>query len=194
MIDGDGFGRLIYLVLLLMVVAGWFFAQRRTSLNRTLQQMILWVFLFAGAVLLYSVRDDLRLAVGPDARVQVSGEQVILARATDGHYYATLGVNGESVVFVVDTGATDMVLSRSDAVRVGIDPESLDYFGRARTANGEVRTARVRLDRVQLGPFEDSRVTAWVNDGELDTSLLGMGYLQRFAKIEISGNRMILHR
>ena len=192
--DGDGIGRLIYLVLLLLVVAGWFFAQRRESLNRTLQQIILWVFLFAGAVLLYAVKNDLKLAVGPSAQVEMSGDQIVLTRNADSHFYATLMVNGTSLVFVVDTGATDMVLSRSDAVAVGLDPDKLAYIGRASTANGMVRTARVRLDRVQIGPIEDRNVTAWVNDGELQTSLLGMGYLQRFAKIEIAGNRMILHR
>ena len=192
--DGDGIGRLIYLVLLLLVVAGWFFAQRRESLNRTLQQIILWVFLFAGAVLLYAVKNDLKLAVGPSAQVEMSGDQIVLTRNADSHFYATLMVNGTSLVFVVDTGATDMVLSRSDAVAVGLDPDKLAYIGRASTANGVVRTARVWLDRVQIGPIEDRNVTAWVNDGELQTSLLGMGYLQRFAKIEIAGNRMILHR
>ena len=45
-----------------------------------------------------------------------------------------------------------------------------------------------------IGPFTDARVSASVNDGEMKGSLLGMSYLQRFAKIEISGGRMVLTR
>ena len=51
------------------------------------------------------------------------------------------------VRFMVDTGASDIVLSRRDAERVGIEPGSLSYLGRARTANGAVATAPVRLAR-----------------------------------------------
>ena len=57
----------------------------------------------------------------------------------------TLEINGTPVRFMVDTGASDIVLSRRDAERVGIDPAALGYLGRARTANGTVPTARVRL-------------------------------------------------
>jgi aspartyl protease family protein len=67
------------------------------------------------------------------------------------------------------------------------------FLGEAQTANGIVRTARVTLDRVDFGPFSDSGVSAWVTDGEMDLSLLGMDYLSRYS-IQILGNRMILSR
>ena len=55
--------------------------------------------------------------------------------AADGHYYLSVDINGAPVNFVVDTGATDLVLTRKDAARVGLDPDSLIYQGRANTAN-----------------------------------------------------------
>lgn len=192
--DADALGRLTYLLLLGLVVGGWFFAQNRQSLNRNLQQAILWLFLFAGVAVLYGLKDDLKLAVGHEASVKVSDDKIVLSRAGDGHFYATLAINGRSMVFVVDTGATEIVLNRSDAAAAGLNPDELAYFGSAQTANGTVRTARVKLDTVVLGPVEDRNVTAWVNDGDLDTSLLGMGYLSRFARIEIAGDRMYLSR
>lgn len=192
--DADALGRLTYLLLLGLVVGGWFFAQNRQSLNRNLQQAILWLFLFAGVAVLYGLKDDLRLAVGHEASVKVSDDKIVLSRAGDGHFYATLAINGRNMVFVVDTGATEIVLNRSDAAAAGLNPDELAYFGSAQTANGTVRTARVKLDTVELGPVEDRNVTAWVNDGDLDTSLLGMGYLSRFARIEIAGDRMYLSR
>jgi aspartyl protease family protein len=103
-------------------------------------------------------------------------------------------VNGEPVRFVVDTGATQIVLSKSDARRVGLDVDDLVYLGRAYTANGEVRTAPVKLDTVSIGPIKDSNVRAVVNDGAMEGSLLGMEYLQRFSSVEIGGGKLILTR
>ena len=74
----------------------------------------------------------------------------------------------------------------------GLDPGALNYFGRAFTANGEVRTAPVRLDSVAIGPHEDRDVTAVVNGGQMEQSLLGMGYLQRWGRIEIEGGELTL--
>ena len=66
--------------------------------------------------------------------------------------------------------------------------------GRAQTANGEVRTASVRINEVILGNMLDRNVPALVNSGEMDTSLLGMSYLQKFSRIEIADNTLVLER
>ena len=96
--------------------------------------------------------------------------------------------------FLVDTGASGIVLSRRDAEKVGLDPGGLAYLGTAQTANGRVATAGVRLGLVRLGTFTDTGVPASVTEGGLDTSLLGMSYLDRFANIAISGDVMTLTR
>jgi len=98
------------------------------------------------------------------------------------------------VRFVVDTGASSIVLLERDAEAAGIDLSRLRYTGTAMTANGAVRTARVVLDEIGLEGMEDRRVTAFVNEGEMAESLLGMSYLQRFDRLEISGGRLILER
>ncbi len=117
-----------------------------------------------------------------------------MPRAGDGHYYVVLKISGVKVRFVIDTGATDMVLTAQDARRVGIDPASLAYIGQASTANGIVKTARVWLKDVSLGNYTDPSVRADVNGGQMETSLLGMSYLQKFGKIEIAGDKMVLTR
>ncbi|MEM1346891.1 MAG: TIGR02281 family clan AA aspartic protease, partial [Pseudomonadota bacterium] len=103
-------------------------------------------------------------------------------------------MNGMPVTFVIDTGATAIVLTEQDAKRLGIDTDSLMYTGVAGTANGEVRTAPVRIESVVLGQMMDRNVPAVVNSGEMDTSLLGMSYLQKFSRIEIAGDRLVLER
>jgi aspartyl protease family protein len=94
---------------------------------------------------------------------------------------------------VVDTGATDLVLTRADAERAGIDTDGLIFSGQAFTANGMVQTAPVLLDTVALEGMR-ARVRAVVNGGEMQESLLGMSYLHRFERLEISGGTLVLER
>lgn len=191
--SGDDYGRLIYLVLLGSAVAGWFFMQNRQRLGKVAQQAAVWGLIFIGAIAAVGLWSDIRNNVAP-RQSYLDGGMVEVPRAPDGHYYLTLQIDGVPVRFVIDTGASDMVLSRSDARALGIDPDRLSYFGSAMTANGPVRTARVTLDTVALGEIADRHVTAWVNEGEMDESLLGMAYLQRFASIEIAGGKLVLRR
>ncbi len=186
--------RLIYLALLGVAVVGWLVVHNRQSLGRTLQQAIAWGLIFLGVIAGFGIWDDIRRTVLPAQAVVTGVGQVEVPRAPDGHYYLTLQVNDMPVVFMVDTGASQMVLSRNDARSVGLKLDELAFTGRAMTANGEVRTAPVRLDRVELGDVVDSNVRAWVNQGEMRQSLLGMSYLQRWSRIEITGRALILTR
>ena len=184
---------LIYLLLLGAALAFWFFIQNRDSLNRKLQQAALWALIFVGAMAAYGLWDDISRS-SLTARISAETGEITVPRSADGHYYLTLQVNDTPIRFVVDTGATDMVLTRADAVTAGVDPGDQGFSGRARTANGTVRVAPVRLDTVAIGPVQDRNVRASVNDGEMDTSLLGMTYLHRFSSIQITNGEMILSR
>ena len=189
-------GRLIYLLVLLAMVAGWFFMQGRgEGFNKTLQQAAVWGMIFIGAAAGYGLWGYIsRSSAVPQQSYEAGIGTVTIPRARDGHYYLTMQINGAAIRFVVDTGVSDMVLTRADAQRVGLSPDTLNYLGRANTANGEVRTAFVRLNEVQLGTVRDFDVSAVVNDGDMAQSLLGMGYLQRWGRIEISNNELILTR
>ena len=187
--------RLIYLIVLLVMVAGWFWVQARgDGLNRTLQYAAVWGMIFVGGAAAVGLWQDISRDTARPQMVVADGDQIAVPRARDGHYYLTLQINGNPIRFVVDTGATEMVLTQADAARVGLDLDSLNYLGRANTANGEVRTAFVRLDQVALGGIVDQNVPAVVNEGEMEGSLLGMGYLQRWGRIEIAGGELVLTR
>ncbi|GGH19379.1 aspartyl protease family protein [Cribrihabitans marinus] len=192
--DADNTARILYLSLLGAAVAFWFFTQNRQSLGKTMQMVAAWVFIFMGVIAVVGLWEDIRGTVSPGTRMTVTDSRVEVPRAPDGHYYLQLLVNGEPVDFMVDTGASQMVLTQRDAERAGIDPDNLNYFGRAMTANGEVRTAPAQLDSVTLGQFTDSDITAWVNEGDMDQSLLGMEYLQRWSSIQITGGALVLAR
>lgn len=186
------YGNLAYLVLLGAVVGFWFLIQNRNSLGRVLQQASVWGLIFLGAIAAVGLWDDIRTTVRPQATVIATENRIEIPRRSDGHYGLTLEVNGVPVDFMVDTGASMVVLSRQDAERVGIPEDSLQYYGSAQTANGTVRTAPVQLD--SIGPFDDRNFRAWVNEGQLSQSLLGMSYLQRFASVEIRQGEMVLTR
>jgi aspartyl protease family protein len=190
----DDQARLFYLVLLLLGIAAFFLVGQRQRLSRSVRDLAIWLLIFAMVIIAYGFRGTLRSSLFPRSAVQLSAETIALRRAPDGHFHADVEVNGTPVRFVVDTGASEVVLSRADADRVGIDTDTLRFTGRARTANGVVATAPVRLGVVRLGSFSDLDVPARVNAGELDASLLGMAYLDRFARIEIAGDQMLLSR
>ena len=187
-------GNLIYLILLGVMVVFWFVVQNRQSLSKTMQQALAWGLIFLGVIAAIGVWDDIRQTIRPSVGVVTGQGQITVPRAPDGHYYLVLDINGKPVEFMVDTGATDMVLTERDARRVGLPLDDLAYVGRAMTANGEVRTAPVRLDMVEVGPVVDRNVPASVNQGEMDQSLLGMSYLQRWSRIEITDGALILTR
>lgn len=191
---GTDYGHLTYLVLLGAAVVFWFFTNHRQSFGKTLQQAMAWVLIFLGMIAAVAMWDDIRSVARPVEAVMSDADRIEIPRSVDGHYRLVLGVNGTPVEFVVDTGATDMVLSLEDAKRVGFDIDALPFVGRALTANGEVKTAPVILSEVTIGDHTDRRVPARVNGGDLFQSLLGMTYLQRFDQITITGGRLILTR
>ena len=190
----DQLGNAVYLVILGSVIAVWYFLNNRKSLNKTLQYGALWGLIFLGAIAAAGLWEDIRRTTTQQQSVNAETGTITVPRARDGHYYLTLRINDEPVRFVVDTGATDMVLTRTDAQAVGLNLAETDFLGKARTANGTVRVAYVTLDNVTLGPVTDRNVPASINDGEMDTSLLGMSYLQRFSKFEISLGELVLTR
>lgn len=194
--NGDDFAQLAYLGILVVAVGGALMVQARARMAQTLQHAALWALIFLGAVAVAGLWPEVRDSVLPrQAVVQTAdGAVVEVPRGPDGHYRVTIEVNGEPVLFYVDTGASDVVLSRRDALAVGIDAEALDFLGEAQTANGPVRTARIWLDEVSLEGSVDDDVPAVVTEGALDVSLLGMSYLGRFERIEIAGDRLVLTR
>jgi aspartyl protease family protein len=167
---------------------------REFGLKKLLTGATSWAVIFAVVIIAAGLWEDIRRHDLPRQSVIASEGRIVVPRSRDGHYYLTLRINDTPVRFVVDTGASDIVLSHSDAERVGLDLADLAYVGRARTANGEVRTAPVRLDTIEAGSIADRNVPAWVNSGDMDDSLLGMSYLQRWDSIEIRGGELVLTR
>lgn len=190
--DGDILARVAYLGIILVALLGWALVEYRGRLGFAARSAVAWGMIFVGAAAGYGLWGDIRGSVLPVQTVTETGT-IEVPRAEDGHYYLTLKIDGVEVEFLADTGATTVVLSDSDARRVGINPDQLAYLGQADTANGTVQTADVSLQDVRLGPFEDAKIRASVTKGAMEGSLLGMNYLGLY-RIEIDRDKMILSR
>lgn len=125
--------------------------------------------------------------LGPLPRV---GQTV--QRAADGLFYIEARVNGAPVRFLIDTGATMIVLTKSDAARAGVLPVVAAFDALASTAGGDTTMARVQLDRVAVAGSLDFDVPAAVAGDGLGVSLLGASWLTQIASLTIAGDRMVL--
>lgn len=161
------------------------------------------VFLAAGTVLVvgYSYRDNMGVIFGRTLGSVVPGHGTEISpgimrfQADDGgQFVIDATVNGTAVHFLVDTGASGIALSQRDAQRLGFDAKDLRYTSLFSTANGTTRGAPVTLDAIKIGPMEAYAVHAWVNEGDLNQSLLGMSYLSTLGRVEIKGDTLILER
>lgn len=119
-------------------------------------------------------------------------QQVTLAADPRGHFVVDGAVNGNSMRFLVDTGASLIALPASDAVRLGLDYRK-GARGSAKTAAGVVAVYRVHLDTVRIGGIELAAVEAMVIEKGLDIALLGMSFLNR-VEMQREGQTMTLTR
>ncbi|MCX7288213.1 MAG: TIGR02281 family clan AA aspartic protease [Rhodobacterales bacterium] len=190
--DSETLARVGYLAIILVALGGWVMVEFRQRMGQALRMAMAWGLIFVGVVAGYGLWSDIRQDILPMQTLSQDGA-IEVPRSQDGHYYLTLTINGTAVPFMVDTGASGMVLAGPDAARLGIDPASLSFLGEASTANGIVRSARVTLPLVELGPFRHQDFRAYVTEGALEQSLLGMDYLGLF-RMEFSGNQLILRQ
>jgi aspartyl protease family protein len=133
------------------------------------------------------------LMVAQPVLAPATGGAAEVLKGDDGHYWAEANVDGASVKFLVDTGASAVALKPEDAQRMGISPASLEYNYKVTTASGEARAAKVKLTSVSVAGAEVRDVDAFVIESGLQTSLLGMTYLGRLSRFEATPQALILH-
>ena len=118
----------------------------------------------------------------------------VALRSDNGHFYVDGDVAGNSLRFVVDTGASRVALNRDDARRAGVDVDRLAYDATARTAGGDVHAASALLPRLRVGDIQVQDVPAMVIDEPTLMPLLGQSFLERLDLVSIEGDRMELRK
>jgi len=135
------------------------------------------------------------LRVGQNVAAQPSGNgpaTAVLTADGAGHFVTSGIVNGTSVRFIVDTGASLISLGASDARRIGIDTRN-GQSGIANTANGQTVVSRVKLDTVRVGEIVLNNVDAMVHQQDMPIALLGMSFLNRM-EMQRDGETMTLKK
>jgi len=136
-------------------------------------------------------KKTLRIGQAYTAAASTSAQSVTLAADTRGHFIVDGQVNGGTVRFLLDTGATMIALSSADAIRLGIDYRK-GQPGMMNTANGMAPAYRVKLDSVRVGDITVNSVDAVVMEGNvLPIALLGMSFLNRM-QMKRDGQTMVL--
>lgn len=134
-------------------------------------------------------------ALVPGYAVSDGSGSVTIARDAAGHFAVTGAVDGAPTRFMIDTGASSVVLTSADAANAGIATDALDYSRPVQTANGVGWAAPVTIDQLSIGDLTLENLPALIaRPGALDTSLIGMNALNRLSGFSVSGNTMILTR
>ncbi|MEQ9574556.1 MAG: TIGR02281 family clan AA aspartic protease, partial [Rhodospirillales bacterium] len=178
--------QLTHALLLVAVIGAAAIAHGRFQARQALRHAAIWVGLGAVLLLGYSFRVEFLMLGGrltgellPHRAQETPGGGVAIRAGDHGHFVAEAMVNGVAVRFLIDTGASDVVLSPRDAKRLGFDLKSLSFNRIYQTANGTVTGAPVRLDDIRIGPIVVRDVRASVNGADMKRSLLGMSFLGR---------------
>jgi aspartyl protease family protein len=141
----------------------------------------------SSAVVAVPAEPPLRGAAAPAPHTDAS-----VHKSDDGHFWAEAQANGRHVRFLVDTGATTVALTATDAERLGLDLKGMAFDVPVRTASGEARAAAVKLDYVSVAGARVENVEALVVREGLTASLLGMSYLGRLSRFEATQSALIL--
>jgi clan AA aspartic protease (TIGR02281 family) len=127
----------------------------------------------------------------PSHETERSNHVIRVNADSRGHYVVRGAADGVPVEFLIDSGATNIVLTKADARRLNAGPLRFDV--NTSTANGAVQSAAVTIGSLTVGSHTATGVPALVNGGELDQSLLGMSWLSQFRSIEIKNGVMTLY-
>lgn len=199
----DAFGQAAYMGIWGVVLAAGILGSG-IRLSDFARNMAVWAVIILALVAAYQYRYELqdvgsRITAGLIPGSPISGRAldgsltVTLAKSANGHFEVNGRVNGARVHFLVDTGASSVVLSQEDAERAGIDTSSLVYNVPINTANGRASAASVTITNLQIGDIERQNIRAMVTqEGLMTGSLLGMNFLQTLGGFSVRGDQLIM--
>lgn len=175
----------------------WLVAQRMPA-RTWLRYVAGWGAIFALTFGLLLFRNELG-AVWDRARDDLTGNRQSLSSggetrvqmADDGHFWAQADIAGRTVPFLIDSGATTTMLSRSTARDIGLAVDWNGYPVMVNTANGTIRTYRAELAELGIGSIRTTGLPVLVSERD-DINVLGMNWLTRLANWRVEGRTMIL--
>lgn len=202
-IENTRFASFAIMSLWAVLIAGAAFG-RGQSFGQIAKQLVIWLFIIVALMSVYVFRFDLqdfgsRLTGGiiPGSPISSSNpngdRQVTLIRSPNGHFEADTFVNGKAIRFLIDTGASSIVLSARAARAAGLDLDRLNFSIVTQTANGSGRAARAVIEELKLGSIRRRNLRIMVAEpGKLSQSLMGQSFLESLSSYEKRGDRLTL--
>jgi aspartyl protease family protein len=198
----EQFARTVYLGLFGAVLAAGLLASGQ-RFGQMARQAGIWLAVLIVLVIGYEYRFELQESVArvssglmPGAAItqtSENGDLSVTIQRRGRHFETTGTVNGSPQEFLVDTGASTIVLTEANARKAGIDPETLDYRIPVATANGRTMAARISGIEIAIGGIVRPNMIALVaKDGQLSSNLLGMNFLDTLHSFEVQRDRMVL--
>ena len=184
----------LYILMAVMLVLGSLMA-RREKAAKLVTMALAWVAIFGAGFVLFTFRDDLgwvlqRLRAEATGDPVQQGEEIRIPMAIDGHFWVDGELNGESVRFLIDSGATMTTIGRETALQTGVEvSETRDQL--VRTGNGIIRVSTGRADTLQVGAIERQDMALHVADNE-NLNVLGMNFLSSLQRWGVEGRWLIL--
>lgn len=184
-------GSLIYLGVLGAILI-FSFLSWKNSFSKFIRFGLIWFVIFLLAILLALFWENYLYKKTNVDNLKNGQNELVLTRSGDGHFYINLDINNHPIDFLVDTGASSIILSNNDGKKLGFDKEALKYWKSANTANGEILISPIILDQIKMGPISYSNVKAFISQKNMKKSLLGMSFINRFKKLEINQSKMTI--
>lgn len=197
MVSSDQALQMVYLLGFLVLVGSALVAGR-ASLGSMAKMALVWLVIFVIGFVIFSYRSELTgifSRLGAEANPAgglISDGELRLRPRQDGHFWVRVEVNGKPVTFLVDSGASAIGLSTDAARTIGMDIDALRYDGVVQTANGAMRVAPIRLDRIEVGPIVRRDLAGFVAPGIGDTNVLGMNFLNSLSSWRVEDGWLIL--
>ena len=183
----------------LALVSAGLIRLRGTRTSTLARNAAIWLAIIGVLALGYAYRNELTDAgqrlqaeIFPDHAVSAKPHEMVILPDADGQFAIMGSVNGQAIRFVIDTGASRIVLSPDDAAKLGVDVGALKFSHPVATANGAGAGADFKLASLQVGAARFTDVDASINRVPMDGSLLGMTFLKRFESVEVRDGRMFL--
>jgi aspartyl protease family protein len=197
--SADGPSLVWGIVSLLMVVSA--LAARRLPLGQTIKMASAWIAIFAGMFVVFSFRPEIKAVwqrvhadLSGTANQSIEGGKITLTRGDDGHFQILATANGKPIQFVIDSGATNTMISGEAAQDVGIEVDRSGFPVFLDTANGTSRAFRAEIALFKLNSIEVKDMKVLVSDTLGNTNLLGMDFLSGLRIWRVEGDKMMLER
>jgi aspartyl protease family protein len=184
----------VYILMAMMLVLGSLMARREPA-AKLMTMALAWVAIFAAGFIIFTFRDNLgwvaqRLKAEAVGTPVEQGRETRIPMAIDGHFWVDAKINGRSVKFLVDSGATTTTVDRQTAKDAGVTVSSnRDQF--VRTGNGVIRVASGRAESLTIGSITRRNVALEIADSD-DLNVLGMNYLSTLSRWSVEGRWLVL--